>query len=297
MKPRIKVGFTDYYSTMDTFIIDTLSRAFQVERCDESPNYLFFSDENFGQNNLKFNDKGVVKIFYTGENRRPQNYVCHFAISFDHLVNPRHYRLPLYVLDNFVNTKILGLPGAHTIQRTEKASDKKGFCSFVVKNPGCQERNNMFALLSKYKKIDSGGPLFNNIGHTLTGDGLKGFHTTKYEFLRERKFNLCYENSSHPGYVTEKLFHALVYNTVPIYWGSPTVEMDFNPKAFISRHDFETDEDMIQKIVEIDQNDDMYNEILSQPILSPRNTVFDLDKFNRWFYNTVYPLGLGSPNK
>jgi hypothetical protein len=187
-----------------------------------------------------------------------------------------------------VNTKILGLPDIHEVKRTETASNKKGFCSFVVRNGSCIQRNNMFNLLSKYKQIDSGGPLFNNIGHVLMRDNLNGFHLSKYEFLKERKFNLCYENSSYPGYVTEKLFHALTYNTVPIYWGSPTVEMDFNTKSFISRHDFESDEDMINKIIELDRDDDKYNEMLSQSILNPKNTVFDLDRFNRWFYNTVY---------
>jgi len=288
VKPVLRLGFTDTFNTLDSFFTDTLSKVFDVQRDDNDPQFLIFCDENFGQNNLSFNDKNVVKIFFTGENRRAYNYHCHFAITFDHDSNPRHYRLPLYVLDNIVNTKILGLPDIHDVSRTETAKDKKGFCSFVVKNGGCAERNNMFNMLSQYKKVDSGGPLFNNIGQILSREGLNGFHMAKYDFLKERKFNLCYENSSHPGYVTEKLFHALTYNTIPIYWGSPTVEMDFNTKAFISRHDFDSDEDMIRKIIELDQDDDKYNEMLSQPILNPRNKVFDLDRFNNWFYNIVY---------
>jgi hypothetical protein len=287
-KPVLRLGFTDSFTTLDTFFIDTLSQTFDIQRDDENPNFLIFCDENFGQNNVNFNNKNVAKIFFTGENRRAYNYHCHFAMTYDHDSNPKHYRLPLYVLDNRVNTKILGLPDIHHVSRTAKASDKKGFCSFVVKNGGCEERNRIFHLLSQYKKVDSGGPLFNNIGHTLSREGLNGFHMAKYDFLKERKFNICYENGSHPGYVTEKIFHALTYNTIPIYWGSPTVEMDFNTNAFISRHDFNSDEEMIEKIIELDQNDDLYNEMLSQPIMNPRNKVFDLDRFNKWFYNNVY---------
>ena len=99
---------------------------------------------------------------------------------------------------------------------------------------------------------------------------------------------MCYENSSYPGYVTEKLFHALTYNTIPIYWGSPTVEMDFNKKAFISRHEFQSDEEMLDFIVYLDNNEDAYNEMLRQPILNSGSRFFDLDKFNSWFMNSVY---------
>ena len=157
-----------------------------------------------------------------------------------------------------------------------------------MRNGGCQERNNMFHMLSQYKKVDSGGPLFNNIGHVLSREGINGYHLAKRDFLKSRKFNLCYENISHPGYVTEKIFHALTYNTVPIYWGSPTVEIDFNPKAYISRHDFDSDEEMIQKIIELDRDDDKYDEMLRQPIMKPRNKVFDLNRFNKWFHDVVY---------
>jgi hypothetical protein len=287
-KPVLRLGFTDYFKPLDEFFIETLSDAFEIIRDDENPDYLIFCDANFGRDNHRFNDKKVIKIFFTGENARPSDYAAHFAISFDHLDGKNFYRLPLYVIDNWVNTTKLGLPDIRDVKRDAKASDKTGFCSFVVKNGGCEERNNMFHQLSKYKQIDSGGPLFNNIGHILGRDGLSDFHISKKEFLESRKFNLCYENSSYPGYVTEKLFHGLTYNTVPIYWGSPTVELDFNPKAFISRHDFVNDAEMIKYIEHLDQNDDEYNKILQEPILNLRNRVFNMQLFTYWFAANVY---------
>lgn len=287
-KPMLRLGFIDYCKPIDEFFIEALSESFLIIRDDENPDYLIFSDENFGVENQKFNDKKVIKIFFTGENRRAHNYHCHFAITYDHLNNRNHYRLPLYVIDNWVNSKKLNLDSIFDIKRTSNASEKTGFCSFVVRNGGCIERNNMFFSLSKYKKVDSGGPLFNNIGYILNREGLDGFHLSKKEFLQSRKFNLCYENSSYPGYVTEKLFHALTYNTIPIYWGSPTVELDFNHKAFISRFDFNTDEEMIEYIAYLDQNDVEYNKILQEPILNSRNRTFDMCIFRNWFSANVY---------
>ena len=286
-KPLLRLGFTDYYNPIDEFFIHTLSRGYDIVRDDENPNYLVFCDETFGQNNKTFNDKNVLKVFFTGENRRPWAYDCHIGLTFDHFESPRHYRLPLYAIENWMNVFKIGLPDIRDIKRDATVADKSGFCSFVVANGGCPDRNRAFELLSCYKRVDSAGPLFNNTGFTLPRDGINA-QKSKYDFLKSRKFNLCYENGSYPGYVTEKIFHSLYCNTVPIYWGSATVEMDFNSKAMISRHDFDTDEDMIRYIIEVDNNDDLYNEILQQPIMNPRNKVLDLDRFVIWFHRNVY---------
>lgn len=286
-KPILRVGFTDYFTLMDEFFIHTLGRGYDIVRDDQNPDYLIFADETFGQNNKSFNGKNVMKVFYTGENRRPWNYECHIGLTFDHFESPRHYRLPLYVIENWVNMFKIGLPDIRDIKRDATAAEKSDFCSFVVSNPNCADRNRAFELLSCYKRVDSAGPLFNNTGFTLPRDGVNS-QKTKYDFLRSRKFNLCYENSSYPGYVTEKIFHSFFCNTIPIYWGSSTVEMDFNTKAFISRHDFDSDEDMMRYIMEVDNNDDLYNSILQQPILNPRNKLLDLDRFVFWFHRHVY---------
>lgn len=288
MRPNLRLGFTDYFSPLDEFFIDTLSESFNIIRDDKNPDYLIFCDENFGQNNRSYDPNKTVKIFFTGENKRPQNYPCHFAISFDHSTNERLYRLPLYVVDNWVHVKKMDLPDIRDIRRIGTVSDKTGFCSFVVANASCIERNNIFHFISqRYKQVDSGGPLFNSTGEILPRDGINA-QKTKFDFIKSRKFNLCYENSSYPGYVTEKIFQAFYMNTVPIYWGSPTIEMDFNPKAFISRHDYASDDEMLEYIAFLDKNDGAYNAVLMQPILNPRNQVLDLDRFRNWFMNTVY---------
>ena len=287
-KPNLRLGFTDYFSPLDEFFTDVLSEAFTIIRDDKNPDYLIFCDETFGQNNRSYDPNKTVKIFFTGENRRPQAYPCHFAISFDHSTNDRLYRLPLYVVDNWVHVKKIGLPDVRDIQRNGMASDKTGFCSFVVANSGCIPRNNIFHFISqKYKQVDSGGPLFNNTGVVLPRDGINA-QKSKFDFIKSRKFNICYENGAYPGYVTEKLFQALYTNTIPIYWGSPTVEMDFNSKAFISRHDYLSDDEMLEDIVALDQNDGLYNAMLSQPILNPKNNVLDLNRFRKWFMDVVY---------
>ena len=292
-KPQLKIGFADYFDPVPEFFTDWLSDSFVVVRDDYQPDYIIFCDEMFGISNKRFDNQEnrPIKIFYTGENRRFWNYTCDYAITFDHYQTNRHYRLPLYVIDNWVHVNKMGLPSIiHGSMYKHTVADKKGFCSFVVANGWCAERNNIFHLLSLYKKVDSGGPLFNNIGYILPRDGVNA-QKTKFDFLKDRKFNICYENSSYPGYATEKLFHALYLNTVPIYWGSPTIGEDFNMEGVVNRHYFSSDKEMIQWIIHLDQNDDLYNQYLEashEMIINKYSQVLSRANFNRWFRENVY---------
>jgi len=293
-KPVLRLGFIDYFDPIPEFFTETLSNVFDIIRDDDNPDYVIFCDETFGTENAKFNSRNVKKIFYTGENRRPWNYMAHHAITFDHLDGPKFYRLPLYVVDNWVNIRKLALPDIRNVRRNI-VTEYEGFCSFIASNPNCKERNDFFHKLSKYKKVDSGGTLFNNIGGPLARETWTGGHTAKYDFIRKRKFHICYENSSYPGYVTEKLLHAFsVPGVIPIYWGSPTVELDFNKGSFLSRHNHTSDEDFIEKIIRVDSDDSLFYEMLDKRPADYSNKFLNIDPFNQWFTENVY---VGEINK
>ena len=288
MKKQLKLTFTDTNEQIARFFVTVLSQRFDVSIDHENAEYLIFGDTNFGRNNLNYDPNKITKIFYTGENQRPWDYQCHYAISFDHLENDQCYRLPLYVvydLDNLINK----IPSYSTHRKSEEDIAKKtGFCSFVVRNPNCQKRNEFFQKLNTYKKVDSGGPLFNNIGYVLPygNESMKA----KLSWLPNYKFNMCFENSSYPGYVTEKIYEAFIGKTIPIYWGSSTVEVDFNPRAFLNWYDYKNDDDFLQAIIELDQDEDKYREMYMQPMFSKptTNRFMDLDNFLNWFETKVY---------
>jgi len=282
---KLKLGFTDTHEHLSTFFASLLANRFDVEIDNDNPEFLFFGDENFGTNNTKYNKKDVTKIFYTGENRRSEDYDCHYAISFDHNFNNWHYRLPLFVIYMWSFDQIHKLPfeyyhilGQHT------PKEKTGFASFVVGNPRCPERNEFFEMLSKYKKVDSGGTHLNNTGTKLEGE------LAKIDFLADRKFNICFESGSYPGYVTEKILHAYYAKTIPIYWGSPTVAADFNPRSFINMNDFSTFSEAIEFIKAVDNDDLVYNNMLREPAFAgniPRDYML-LNNFLNWFESVVY---------
>jgi hypothetical protein len=71
-------------------------------------------------------------------------------------------------------------------------------------------------------------------------------------FLRGFRFNVAFENTSSPGYVTEKLVEPLLAGAIPIYWGAPDVSQDFNPGCMIDVSRFASTGDAIDHILAVD---------------------------------------------
>lgn len=262
----LRLGFADTFSTATNFFMKALSQRFQIVRDDVNPEYLIYGEGVYGQSHRRFGPD-VTKIFYTGENVRPPWHECNFAMTFDHENSARHYRLPLYVIDMWgaVTEKwtddyyqLVGLNRDYQMDYHER-----GFCSFVVSNPNQPMRNMAFEQINNYKDVRSGGPHLNNIGHVLPRDKLE----YKLKFLDSYRFNICFENGSHPGYVTEKIFNAFQVKTMPIYWGSSTIDRDFNKRAFINAADHHTFDNLVKYIKHLDSPDgeQEYLDIISEP--------------------------------
>lgn len=229
-------------------IYKLLNKYYDLE-LDQSPDILLYSC--FGVEYLKYD---CIRIQVIGENVRPNFSECDYAFSFDYPTDVRNYRLPLYRL--YEGYQDLFIP-----RNPDKIlTQNRNFCGFLVSNEVPGERKKLFDLLEKYKSIDSGGKFRNNIGAPVP-------RGQELDWLAKYKFSFAFENSSYPGYTSEKLLNALVSNTIPIYWGNPLVGKDFNTKAFINCHDFDSFEDVVELITRIDQDDDKYRAILSQPFL------------------------------
>lgn len=249
----IKIKFVDFWPTfnpVNNYFIKLLKRRFIVELSDE-PDILIYSV--FGWKHKKFD---CFKIFWTGENIRPNFKQCDFAFTFDHLNRDDHYRLPLYAL--YMDSPDLLIKWNQDIDQIMR--EKTKFCNFVYSDKRGRKRNDFFERLSKYKKVDSPGRVKNNMGGALGGNS-----KDKLNFIKNYKFTIAFEVSSHPGYTTEKIVHPMLVNSLPIYWGNELVHLDFNPKSFLNYYDFPNEDALIERIIEIDQNDDLYRQYLLEP--------------------------------
>ena len=247
-KPVIKIKFTDFWPDFDLpnfMFYKLLLEKYNVIISDK-PDLLFYSVYSNEHSKYK-----CTKIFFTAENVRPDFRECDYSFSFDFHSNKKNYRLPLYALYDDVNTLI-----NKRVNAKEVLENKTKFCCFIVSNPVSTIRNNFYTDFTKYKHIDSGGELFNNLG---------GAVKNKREFVKDYKFVIAFENASYPGYVTEKIFEPFLENCIPIYWGNPLIGKDFNTRSFINCHEYESFDDVIKHVLEVDNDDEKYLQYLREP--------------------------------
>jgi alpha(1,3/1,4) fucosyltransferase len=254
MKPTLKINFVDFwpvgFDPYNNFFYKLLSTRYNVE-LTENPDFIIYSC--YGNKYLRYN---CTRLFYTAENLRPDFTACDYAIGFDYIQRDNYLRVPLYVLycDGDFSQLSASKPSPEEILRS-----KTGFCNMVVSNPHSKRRIQFFEKLSKYKKVDSGGKHLNNIGGPVAD---------KRAFVRKYKFSLAFENSSFPGYTTEKILEPMQEYSMPLYWGNPLVGRDFNTRSFLNYHDYNSDEAFIERIIELDKNDDLYLQYLREPYVT-----------------------------
>lgn len=255
---RIKVKYLDWWDGFapEDYLINTiLEKYYDIVETDD-PDYIFCS--MYSKRAL---DYDCVRIFYSGENFCPDFNLFDYAIGFENMAyGDRYVYGPNYILNPKYADDVQKMLVKHMRNEIDK-KEKTEFCSFVVSNGlSGSLRLEFFEALSKYKKVNSGGRFQNNIG---LPDGV----LDKYEFQKSHKFSICFENSSHPGYTTEKLVQGFAAGTIPIYWGASDVGSIFNEKAMVivkNRSDIPL---IIEKIKKIDNDDSLYQAMLEQPAM------------------------------
>ena len=261
----IKIGFTGFWShfNKEEFIgTVALRKNYDVEIVSDAKDadYVFYSvmdDEHW------FLPPEIIKIFYTGENLCPDFNACDYAIGFEWMnFGDRYIRLPNYYGTPYYRKQTEKFEKRYQEKMTEEqlhdlARNRK-FCSFVVSNgEGNPIRRQLFDALSQYKQVDSGGRWMNNVGGPVED---------KIAFESGHKFSIACENSSHPGYTTEKIIEAFAARTIPIYWGDPEICRVFNPRAFVNVMDYSSINAVIQRVKELDGNENEYLAMLQEPV-------------------------------
>jgi len=254
-------------------IHDEKEYGWQFELSPKNPDYLIITEHFYSS---KQNNKLVkqylkkypvaIRIFRTGECVSPDFNIFDYAIAFDRdLANgDRVVRIPF---NRYFRESII-------IKQEEIDYDKKlenglSFCNFMYSNANAHpNRDRIFYALSEYKKVDSLGRHLNNTGVKSTRfsqDWRKG----SIELRKPYKFSIAAENASFRGYVSEKLVSCMQAGTIAIYWGDPSVSEDFNTKAFINCHEYNSFEEIMDHIKEIDNNDELWLEIAKKPWQTP----------------------------
>ena len=271
-----KINFLGFWKDFDkehNMFTDILREKFDVQISDD-PDFLFVSPLGEPYEYTKYT---CVKILFTGEPLAPDFNVFDYAIGFDSVFyadgksENRYYRYPFCFYDfEWVKKNTLGMSYD---KAKETLAKKKYFCSFLYGHRSAKgERERVFSLLQEYKRVESAGSFMNNMP-----DGkIIPYSDKKIEFLKECKFTVAVESISYPGFITEKIRDPFIGQSVPIYYGNPLSLSEFNPEAMINLHAYDSFEEGIEKVIEIDKDDEKYIKMLMAPKMISESYMDDL---------------------
>ena len=276
MKKTIKVKFVGFQSKRyingvkleKTWLYKTLTKNFNVVECDDA-DYIICSCFDL----YNYCETNQIRIMFSGENYVPDFNLIDYAVSsYPIQFGDRNFFLPasLWGYDGIRSS----LENRHNCFNTETLLNKTNFANLIASYDSENNmRSKLFMELSKYKQIDSPGKLFNNCDFQVRFQD-----NSKIDFQKKCKFSLCIESAINRGFNTEKITDAFYAETIPIYYGDPDISSIFNPKAFINIADFDTIEDAVNHIIRVDNDDNLYLEMLNEPVFVNPN--FITDTFN-----------------
>ena len=289
----IKINFTGLsirgeFHPHDNYLLNILKKHYNVEVCDD-PDFVIcgvlyehgaFASGIYDEYILTY---PKVRVLIEGENYVPDynlvDYsICQYPIKyFD-----RNCYFPCGV-EAFTSgkTEFRELQDKDRNYPDDFLKTKEHFASFIASHDSEYNiRGNFFKALNKRKRVESVGSYLNNQPDGKTVDWLDG---SKQEFIKKSRFSLCFESTKDEGFITEKIVEAFYADTIPVYYGSSNIKEIFNPKAFIDVSDYPSFDAAIDKILEIENDEKLYLEMLRQPIFNnPKYPEEKLDEVERF---------------
>ena len=153
---------------------------------------------------------------------------------------------------------------AHVAARAALAPDalwarpKTRFCNFVYSNGATADtsvRERFARLLMRRGRVDCPGAVLTNtfpLPPNEPGSGAGAL--AKLDYIASYRFTIAFENVSADHYLTEKILHALLAGSIPVYWGCPQVAEYYNPDAFVNCHAFDSFEEAVERVLALDMD-------------------------------------------
>ena len=283
-KKKIKlrfVGFWDGFDYHNHSVYKVLKERYEIDT-ESEPDFVICAC--FGKP-LEYMKYDCVRILLNGEFIQTNFQQFDYALSYDHIVfGDRYFRYPLY-FDHLEYPHLDRLREPITEDDAWRLlKEKEYFCNFIFAH---QTKNNIresiFTELCKYKRVESFGTFMNNQPDGKTVKARKG---GKPQILRKSKFTIACESLAYPGFTTEKIGNAIANYSIPIYFGDPLLDQIFNSEAIINYDDYSTVEAVVDRVIELDRNDDLFIEtLLKSPTNDPDYAAKEYGKLKAFLYN------------
>ena len=255
----IKIYFTGFWKSFDyndNMFMYILKKRYNVVLDSVDPDFLICSPLGTPFEYMKYD---CPRIMYTGEYLSADFNAIDYFIGYDYIdFGDRSFRFPLHLWSD--NGKYApSEPLTHDTARRE-LQEKKFFCNYVFgHDTAIGKREEILKYMSQYKRVECAGKQFNNMPN-----GKIYTIRTKKDLMKKCKFSISAESVCYPGFTSEKLGDAFRCHTIPVYYGDPLVHTEFNEKAFINCYNYPSVEKAVEKVIELDNDDDMYIEMLCQ---------------------------------
>ncbi len=284
-------------TVQDTFLTpaytEWLSTHFPIEWVPEEDylqaDYLIGGD--FGYKHELF---AGVKIFQTGENHKANLNDYDYALTHELIEDDRRHRLPYWQYSALFVPSYKGRVDHQPtpISTYELVEEQRDFSAFFCRNPGCRKRNQLVRHLNALRKVNCAGPLMNNVGFLLP----RGMHL-KLDYCSKHLFTVAYENEATAGYQTEKILDGLASRSIPIYWGNPRVNDEFNPDAFIHARNFPSEKAFIRHILELADNPERMAAIINAPRYRDPQVLEKAERALLDFFSRIFERGPGATRR
>lgn len=252
-------GFWENFDMEDNFFSKILKQRYEIVLDPVDPDFLICSSLGEPFEYMKYT---CPRIMYTGEFNSADFTAIDYFIGYDDIsFGDRAYRYPYFLYD-YQNESVFKRCGPALTEDEARRilQEKKYFCNYIFGHDtqlGIREK--ILEELSKYKRVECAGTHRNNMP-----GGRRYSMMEKMPFMEQCKFTICAESVCYPGYTSEKIGHAFQARTIPIYFGDPQINKDFNPEAFVNYSAFDSVEQMAERVMEIDSNDDLFIHMLCQ---------------------------------
>lgn len=229
---------------------------------------------------LFFSEENLATLKKYREYKSYLNGTPTLAMGFDYCSADNYRRFPLWLLYIFP-PEFAAEASVDDIQKRldqiEKQSfyPKTKFATMVASHDGYASEKKVFGCLKNISRseitqqvatidfVHCPGKLLHN------DDSLRNeYNDDKKSYLKQFLFNVCAENASVKGYVTEKLFEAIEGGTIPIYWGDVNPEPTIlNPQRIIFWDGTQV-ESVLEKLQQLYLDGDIREKFLQQPIFT-----------------------------
>ena len=281
-KRTLKIALTDFWPheakdapmTLYKGFFDVLRTKYDLEHSQE-PELLFCSDCSVYK--IEHKRYNCIKCWLGVEPPgvyRNNGFLCDYAFSPEP-TDATHLHYWKYVWDEPFPAWLRG-ESSYCDELTAHPKDR--FCNFCQKTPGvttAKLRANFFRALTARKHVDSPGILLNNM--PSPDDNNLSKLKNKMEFIKHYRFSICFETISAPSFMAEKLSQALMAGSIPIYYGCAKVSEYFNPARIINCHDYDDLDAVIDHVMEVEGNPELYRQYTEQPAVLPDSKLFSYE--------------------